>query len=97
MNTKNNIKILWEYLSTMFEMEQIEAAFDETIEEFEFDSENFKPSAIDKLSIKEARTLLFDIGYMAQNGLFGGDCDTWDDVLRYTLGFDEKTIEILNS
>ena len=96
MDTKNNIKALWEYLSNAFELEEIEAAFNETMEGFEFDVENMKPSAIDDLSDAEARTLLFDIGYMAVNGLFGGDWGTWDEVLRYSLEFDEETIDFLN-
>lgn len=96
MNTKNNIKVLWEYLRAAFEIEEIEAAFNETIEGFEFNVEKMKPSAIEELSDEEARGLFFDIGYMAVNGLFGGDGGTWNEVLCYSLNFDEETIDFLD-
>lgn len=96
MNTKNNIIVLWEYLSASFEIDEIEAAFNETIESFEFNVEKMKPSVIEELSDEEARRLFFDIGYMAVNGLFGGDWGTWNEVLCYSLNFDEETIDFLD-
>jgi len=43
----------------------------------------------------QASQLLFDLAYMAVNGLFGGDFHTWNDVLE-SLGFDEETLDYLN-
>ena len=48
------------------------------------------------LSDDKAKSLLFDMNYMAVNELFGGDFDTWNEVLIYGLGFDDETIEFLN-
>lgn len=97
MNVKENIKTLWAYVRDMAEDEEIDLneAFAETIEGFEFDEAAMSDEAIDVLSDAEARTLLFDIGYMAVNELFGGDFETWNYTLE-SLGFDEETIEFLN-
>ncbi len=96
MNTKRNIKALWKYLNDAFEPEDIETAFKETVEGFGFEPAKINAEMIDALSENEARTLFFDIGYMAVNGLFGGDFHTWNEVLFYSLEFDEETIDFLN-
>lgn len=96
MNARNDIKALWEFLTDEFDLETIEDAFKATIKGFEFDAGKMKPSAIDELSDEEAKSLLFSISYMALNELFGGDWGTWDDILRYSLGFDDETLDFLN-
>lgn len=92
MNYKNNLKSLWQYLTEAFESDEIMSA----AEEFEFDTTQMNPDNLNKLSDDEIRGLLFDVAYMAVNGLFGGDFHTWNEVLRYSLGFDEETIDLLN-
>ena len=92
MNYKNNLKSLWQYLTEAFESDEIMSA----AEEFEFDTTQMHLDNLNKLSDDEIRGLLFDVAYMAVNGLFGGDFHTWNEVLRYSLGFDEETIDLLN-
>ena len=92
MDTKNYIEKLWEYLNDAFESEEIENA----LVEFELDATQFNPDIIEELSNEDARALLFDLAYMAVNGLFGGDFHTWNEVLCYSLEFDEETIDFLN-
>jgi hypothetical protein len=96
MDIKNNTKALWEYLCDAFELEEIEAAFEATIEGFEYQPAKINAEMIDALSDQKAQSLLFDINYMAVNELFGGDFGTWNEVLTYSLGFDEETINFLN-
>lgn len=97
MNIKENIKTLWTYVKDMANEEElnIKNAFDSTIEGFDFNKSMMKDDTINQLSDDEARTLLFDIGYMAVNELFGGDFETWNYTLK-NLGFDAETIEFLN-
>ena len=83
---------IWEYLNDAFEKEEIDSA----VEEFEFEAEKLNPETLNELSEENARGLLFDLAYMAVNGLFGGDFHTWNEVLCYSLGFDEETIDYLN-
>ena len=92
MNTRNNIEKLWEYILDVFETEELSAA----VEEFEFDTNQLEESSLDSLSEEESRSLLFDLGYMAVNGLFGGNFHMWNEVLTYSLEFDEETIDFLN-
>lgn len=92
MDAKKHIKALWEYLNDAFEKEEIDSA----VEEFEFEAEKLNPETLNELSEENARGLLFDLAYMAVNGLFGGDFHTWNEVLCYSLGFDEETIDFLN-
>lgn len=92
MNTKKNLEALWEYLNDAFESEEMESA----MQEFDFDAKGLSPAVIEELSEEEARSLLFDMAYMAVNGLFGGDFHTWNEVLYYSLEFDEETLDFLN-
>ena len=92
MDTKNYTEKLWEYLNDTFEPEEIE----NVLVEFELDATQFNPDIIEELSDEDARALLFDLAYMAVNGLFGGDFHTWNEVLYYSLEFDEETIDFLN-
>ena len=68
--------------------------FAEAVPSFESSEEKMTNEAIDMLSEDEARSLLFDIGYMAVNTLFGGDFETWLCTLE-GMGFDEETIDFL--
>lgn len=92
MDAKNNIKALWEYLNEAFESEEIEA----TAQEFDFDTARLTPDRLSALPEGESSGVLFDLAYMAVNGLFGGDFHTWNEVLCYSLGFDEETLDFLN-
>ena len=92
MDTKKNIKALWEYLNTEFDSEEIK----EAIQEFEFEANQFDPTNLSKLSEDDARALLFDLAYMAVNELFGGDFHTWNEVLCYNLEFDKETLDFLD-
>ncbi len=92
MKLKSNLNSLWEYLTDTFEFDEIMSA----AEEFELDTTQMNSDVLSKLSDEEIRGLMFDLAYMAVNGLFGGDFHTWNEVLRYSLGFDEETIELLN-
>ena len=92
MDAKNNIKALWEYLNEVFESEEIEAA----AQEFDFDTTRLDPDSLAALPEGESSGVLFDLAYMAVNGLFGGDFDAWNEVLYYSLEFDEETIDFLN-
>ena len=96
MSTKNDVKDLWKYLTDIFEREEIEAAFDASMEGFEYEPAKINAEMIDALSDEEAKSLLFDINYMAVNELFGGDFGTWNEVLVYSLGFDDETLDFLN-
>lgn len=96
MDTKKTATTLWEYLSDSFDPEEIEAGFEDTIEGFEYEPAEINAEMINSLSEEKARTLLFDIGYMAVNYLFGGDFGTWNEVLTYNLEFDNETIDFLN-
>lgn len=96
MSTKNDVKDLWKYLTDIFEREEIEAAFDASMEGFEYEPAKINAEMIDALSDEEAQSLLFDINYMAVNELFGGDFGTWNEVLVYSLGFDDETLDFLN-
>ena len=93
---KKNLKVLWNYLINTFEQEEIVAAFGNVIEDFEYDPATIDIKMIDALPEKKARSLFFDVGYMAANELFGGDFETWYDVLEYTLEFDAETIKFLD-
>ena len=93
MNIKNNIKAMWEYICDAFEIEEIEAAFEATIEGFEYQPAKINAEMIDALSDEDAQGLLFDINYMAVNELFG---ENWYEILEFSLGFDEETMEFLN-
>lgn len=66
------------------------------MQEFELETEMLEPAALEDLSEEAARSLLFDLSYMAVNGLFGGDFYTWNEILHYSLGFDEETQDFLN-
>ena len=66
------------------------------MQEYEFEVEKTAPAALEELSDGEAGSLLFDMAYMGVNGLFGGDFHTWNEVLCYSLGFDEETMDFLN-
>lgn len=92
MEAKKKVKALWEYLNAAFDAEQIEDA----IQEFNFDTKKLDPAILTNMSEESARGLLFDMAYMAINGLFGGDFHTWNEVLYYSLEFDEETIDFLN-
>lgn len=92
MDAKTKVKALWEYLNAAFDAEQIEGA----MQEFEFDAKELDPATLSILSEESARGLLFDMAYMAVNGLFGGDFHTWNEVLCYSLEFDDETIDFLN-
>lgn len=96
MSTKNDVKDLWKYLTDIFEREEIEAAFDASMEGFEYEPAKINAEMIDALSDEEAQSLLFDINYMAVNELFGGDFGTWNEVLVYSLGFDDETLDFQN-
>ena len=96
MSTKNDVKELWKYLTDIFEREEIEAAFVASMEGFEYEPAKINAEMIDALSDEEAQSLLFDINYMAVNELFGGDFGTWNEVLVYSLGFDDETLDFLN-
>ena len=96
MDTKNNVKALWEYLCDEFEPEEIEAAFEAAIEGFEYQPAEINDEMIDALSDEKAKALFLDIGYMAVNELFGGDFETWNEVLAYNLDFDRETINFLD-
>ena len=96
MDVKNNILKMWSYLSDAFEMEEIEAAFENAIEGYDFNKENMTPEIINALPDEEAKALFFDMGYAALNELFGGDWDTWGEVLQYSLEFDENTMRFLD-
>jgi len=56
----------------------------------------FPPSNLNKLSNEDANSLLFRLNYMVLNRLFGGDFYTWYEVLRYSLDFDEETLDFLD-
>ena len=92
MDAKNNIKALWEYLNEAFESEENEAA----AQEFDFDTTRLDPDSLAALPEGESSDVLFDLAYMAVNGLFGGDFDAWNEVLYYSLEFDEETRDFLN-
>ena len=96
MNVKTSIITLWSYLTEAFDIDNIAAAFEETIDGFEFSVDKFSAEAIAELSEDNAKALLFDMGYMAVNGLFGGDWDTWLDVLQFGLKFDSEIIALLS-
>ena len=96
MDVKKNCKILWNYLNDAFEMEEIVEGFSNAMEGFEYEPASINDTMIDALPEDEARTLFFDVGYMAVNELFGGDFGTWYDVLEESLGFDQETIEFLD-
>ena len=96
MDAKKSAKELWEYLRDMFELEDIEAAFEAAMDGFEYEPAKINDAMIDALTDEKAQTLLFDIGYMAVNELFGGDFGTWYEVLEYSLGFDKETIAYLD-
>lgn len=90
MKIKDNLKKLWKYVSNAFEEEELECVMNE----FEMSRNAF--ADLDELTEDDARSLLFDLAYMAVNGLFGGDFHTWNEVLCYSLQFDEETIDFLN-
>lgn len=92
MEAKKKLKALWEYLNAAFDAEQIEDA----MQEFEFDAKNLDPATLSDMSEESARGVLFDLAYTAVNGLFGGDFHTWNEVLCYSLEFDDETIDFLN-
>lgn len=97
MKTNEYVKNLWQFVTDMLEDEgmDIVETFAEAVPSFEYSEEKMTNEAIDMLSEDEARSLLFDIGYMAVNTLFGGDFETWICTLE-GMGFDEETIDFLN-
>ena len=97
MSVKDDLKVLWQYIKDYAEDEDIDLneAFSATIDGFEFDESMMRGDTIGSLSEDEARSLLFDINYMAVNELFGGDFETWNYTLE-SLGFDDETIGFLN-
>ena len=95
MSTKKHVKALWDYLCAEFEADEITAAFEATVEGFEYDVADINAAMIDALSEDEAGSLLFDMSYMAVNEFYGGDLRTWYEFLIEGLGFDEETIEDL--
>ena len=92
MNTKTNLKKLWNYLTGAFEQEEIVAGFANAIENFEYDPTTIDDKMIDALPEAKARDLFFNVADMAFNELFGSDFEAWYDVLKNRMGFDEKTI-----
>ena len=96
METKEYIKNLWQFVTDMMEdaSMDISEAFTKTVPGFEYSEEKMTEEAIAALSEEEARSLLFDIGYMAVNTIFGGDFETWVCTLE-GMGFDEETIDFL--
>ena len=92
MDARKNIKQIWEYIADLYDTEAIEGM----VEEFQFDTNRVSPSNLNKLSDEDANSLLFRLNYMVLNGLFGGDFYTWYEVLRYSLDFDEETIDFLD-
>ena len=96
MKTNEYVKNLWQFVTDMLEGEgmDIVETFAEAVPSFEYSEEKMTNEAIDMLSEDEARSLLFDIGYMAVNTLFGGDFETWLCTLE-GMGFDEETIDFL--
>lgn len=92
MNTKTNLKKLWNYLTGAFEQEEIVAGFANAIENFEYDPTTIDDKMIDALPEAKARDLFFNVADMAFNELFGRDFEAWYDVLKNRMGFDEKTI-----
>ena len=96
MKTNEYVKNLWQFVTDMLEDEgmDIVETFAEAVPSFEYSEEKMTNEAIDMLSEDEARSLLFDIGYMAVNTLFGGDFETWLCTLE-GMGFDEETIDFL--
>ncbi len=95
MNAKKAAKALWEYISDAFEPEEIKEGFD-IIKGFDYEPAKIDADMIDALSDEKAQSLLFDINYMAVNELFGGDFGTWNEVLVYSLEFDDETMDFLN-
>ena len=95
MDAKTSVKDLWAFLTDEIELEELDEAFDETIEGFEYKAADITPEMIDGLSDEDASGLLFDINYMASN-VFFPDWGTWDEIRVYSLGFDEETMEFLN-
>ena len=92
MDTKQKIIKMWQYLSDAFEKEEISAA----IEELEFPVEDLEPYNLDQMTEEELLGLLFDLSYMAANGLFGGDLYAWNEVLVYSLQFDNEILGFLD-
>ena len=92
MDIKTNLKKLWNYLNGAFEQEDIVAGFAYATENFEYDPAAIDDEMIDALPEDKALDLLFDVADMALAELFGGDFETWQDVLKNRLGFDEETI-----
>ena len=93
MTIKEATKNLWQYLCDAFEIEDIEDGFN-TIEGFEYEPREITAEMIDNLSDEDVTSLLFDIGYMAVNELFGGDWGTWNDVLE-SLDMPEEALAII--
>ena len=93
MPIKEATKNLWQYLCDAFEIEDIENGF-KTIEGFEYEPREITAEMIENLSDDAMTSLLFDIGYMAVNELFGGDWGTWNDVLE-SLDMPEEALTII--
>lgn len=96
MSVKNGLKNMLQYIKDFAEDEDIN--LQETfaiMESFEYDEEKLSNEAIDAMSEEEAKSLLFDVNYVAINELFGGDFETWNYTLE-AFGFDEETIDFLN-
>ena len=96
MDAKKCAKMLWRYLVDAFEPEEVDDAFNDCDGILEYAPNDIDDKLIDSMSDDEARSFLFDINYIAVNGLFGGDFGTWYDVLIYSLEFDEDTLDFLN-
>ena len=93
MTIKEATKNRWQYLCDAFEIEDIENGF-KTIEGFEYEPREITAEMIENLSDDAITSLLFDIGYMAVNELFGGDWGTWNDVLE-SLDMPEEALTII--
>lgn len=94
MTIKEATKNLWQYLCDAFEIEDIENGF-KTIEGFEYEPREITAEMIENLSDDAITSLLFDIGYMAVNELFGGDWGTWNDVLE-SLDMPEEALTLIS-
>ena len=94
MNVKEATKALWQYLCDTFDMEEIAEGF-KTIEGFEYEPQMITNELIDGLSEDVTKSLLFDIGYVAVEELFGGDWGTYNDVLD-SFDFSQEVLDLLN-
>ena len=61
MSTKKHVKALWDYLCAEFEADEITAAFEATVEGFEYDVADINAAMIDAVTTLEAKHLLFHL------------------------------------